>query len=95
MRKAPLVVAFLLLAGAGPAAPQTPKPGPPEKRPAADGPRLNLKLDDPRQYTRETPGEGSAGALPSLGENARALPPPSPMSTTARPFPKDTERGER
>jgi hypothetical protein len=99
MRTAPVIVAFSLLAASGLATPQAPKPAATEERPAsppAPGPRLNLKLDDPARYTRETPREGD-GALPSLGGDARRLPAtsyPTPMETT-RPFPKDTERGER
>jgi hypothetical protein len=100
MRKAPLFIAFPLLAAAGPAAPEAPKPGPSEERPASSpvspGPRLNLKLDDPARYTRETPreGNGSADALPSVGGNARPLP-ASSTPTTPPSYPKDTERGER
>jgi hypothetical protein len=100
MRKALLFIALPLLAAAGPAASQAPKPAPQEERPAAapeaaPGPRLNLKLDDAGRYTRETPREGgSYEALPSLGDGARPLP-TIPSSTSTRPFPKDSERGER
>lgn len=95
-----LVFALLLLAAAGPVAPQAPKADPSEERPAVSpsspAPRLNLKLDDPARYTREAPREsdGAAGALPTLGANARPVP-VTPMPTTTRPFPEDTERRQR
>ena len=99
MRKAPVFVALSLLAAAGPAAaqaPQAPKPAPAEERP-----RLNLKLDNPGQYARETPREAAGGNkdakdnLPSLGGNAVSFE-PSPASrsrTPTSPYPKDTETG--
>ena len=103
MRKAPrfvfLFVAFSLLAAAGPAAPQAPKPAPApaEERPA---PRLNLKLDEPaRFYTRETPADGAGGKstadnLPSLGGNPVSLEPPTapPSRPPSSPYPKDSEQ---
>jgi len=96
--KARLLVAFSLLAAAGSAASQAPDPAPPpQERSAAPGPRLNLKLDKPADYARETPREGAAGGadgLPSLGANARPMP-ATPTPTTTRPFPADSERGER
>ena len=111
MKKAPrfvfrfvfLSVAFSLLAASGLAMSQAPKPAPAEEKPAspvasplpAPGPRLNLKLDDAGRYAQEN--GGSTDALPSLGGDARLLqraPDPTPTSS-ARPFPKDTERGER
>ena len=96
MRKAALFFVFPLLAAADPAAPQAPKPAPPEERPAAPAPQLNLRLDEPGRFARETPREdsGSARALPSLGDNARPLPARS-IPTTTQPFPKDAERSER
>ena len=89
-------VAFSLLAASGPASPQASKPAPAEERPASSlvVPRLNLKLDNPAQYSQEREG-GSADALPSLGGDARPLPAKGETPTSARPFPKDTERGER
>ena len=86
-----------LLAAAGAAAAQETKKEPPpetkteQERPA---PRLNLKLENPGQYARETPPEtGKADPLPSLGGDARVVT-PVPTAPSTRPFPKDTERGE-
>ena len=105
MRKSAAFVAFSLLAAAGPAAPQAPKPAPApaEERPASSPPTtpLNLKLDQPaRFYTRETPPDGAGGKsaadnLPSLGGNAVTLerPPVSQSrSPSSTPFPQDSER---
>jgi len=104
MRKAPrfvfLFVAFSLLAAAGPAAPQAPKPAPAPAEELSPGPRLNLKFDEPaRFYTRETPPEGAGGKstadnLPSLGGNPVSLePPPASRSRPASsPYPNDPER---
>jgi hypothetical protein len=101
MRKAPLLVAFSLLAAS--AAAQTQKPAPTEQRPEATAPapapapRLNLKLDDAARYTREVPvSKGGGENLPGLGEGA------SPMERPTRDlrpdfsstFPKDTNPGK-
>jgi hypothetical protein len=105
VRKAPVFVAFALLAASGPAAPQAAKPAPPpvEERPAASSMApsrpLNLKLDLPAStYTRDASSEAAAGKdagnLPSLGGSAvpyeRA---PTPRMDSASPFPKDTAPG--
>ncbi len=65
MTKTPLFVAFSLLAAAGLAAAQAqaPAPAPSDAKaspppPAQAGTKLNLKLDNPAQYSRETPREG-------------------------------------
>jgi hypothetical protein len=99
MRKSAVFVAFSLLAAAGPAAPQAPKPAPApaEERPATP---LNLKLDGPaRAYTRETPADGAGGKsaadnLPSLGGNPVSLegPPASRPRPPSSPYPNDSEQ---
>ena len=78
----------LLLAAAGTAAAEEPKQ--PER--SEERPRLNLKLDRPGQFARETPQEEKS-TLPSLGDNARPVP-TTPAPTTSRPFPEDSERRE-
>jgi hypothetical protein len=96
MRKAALLVVLSCFAAA--AAAQAPQPAPTEERAAAPRPRLNLKLDGAAQYSREAPREEARGAesLPSLGANARPMPTTStPTPSSTRPYPKDTERGER
>ncbi len=95
------LAALAFAAAAWPAAAQTPAPA--EERPASPsaspapspGPRLNLKLDNPAQYSRETPKDsGSAEPLPSLGGDARSLPARDPArdSTSSRnsPYPQDS-----
>jgi hypothetical protein len=99
MKKAPLPIAFALLAAAGPAAAQAPAPAAveeraaPAERRAPAAPRLNLKLDNAAQYTTEAPKEKDAGAnLPVLGGNAvpyeRA---PRPRMEGTAPYPRDSE----
>ena len=94
MKKASLFVAFAFLAAAGPAAPQTQQPAPAakEERPAAPQttaprPPLNLKLDNPSQYTTESPRQKTDG-LPALGADARPLPADAPNAVV----PKDWQR---
>jgi hypothetical protein len=76
----------VLLLAAGGAAAEEPKQ--PER--SEEPPALNLKLDNPGKYARETPQEEKS-ALPSLGDTARPIP-TTPMPTTTRPFPNDSER---
>jgi hypothetical protein len=90
-------LAALAFAAAWPAAAQTPAPAeerPPSSRAApapSPGPRLNLKLDNPAQYSRETPRDsGSAELLPALGGDARALPAREPMSSRNPTYPQDS-----
>jgi hypothetical protein len=92
-----LLLTAALLGASGIALAQEKKPAPTEEKPATEQRRpLNLRLDNPSQYATEMPVEKSApGALPSLGADARTLPSGAPASTSSRPFPKDTERGER
>jgi hypothetical protein len=96
-----LFIALALAAGA--VAAQAQKPPAQEERPSVStsvsntepAPRLNLRLDDAARYSREVPREGAGSApLPTLGGDARPLP-AQRMSTTDRPFPPDSERGER
>jgi hypothetical protein len=96
MRKAPAWIAIALLGAAGPGAAQAPKPDPAAERPAAPAPRLNLKLDNPARYARESPVEGGGAALPALGGDARPLPATSPPTpNTAGTFNKDSQQGYR
>jgi hypothetical protein len=96
MKKTPLLVAFSLLAAAGPVAAQAPAPAPSDAKasqqpPAQPGTKLNLKLDNPAQYSRETPREGgSADVLPSLGANARPIEKAAPSAERTSPYPPDT-----
>ena len=60
----------------------------------APAPRLNLKLDNPAQFVRETPPpEPAKGAdgLPSLGGNAATLERTPTRAERPSPYPKDTE----
>jgi hypothetical protein len=105
MKKAPLFAAFSLLVAPGLGMPQAPQPAPAQEPPASSrasaaaspGPRLNLKLDNPAQYSRETPKDsGSADALPSLGGDARSLPvvrDSTPTRNSSSPYPQDTNPG--
>jgi len=96
MKKTPLFVAFSLLAAAGPAAPQAPAPAPSDAKtsqqpPAQPERKLNLKLDNPAQYSRETPRDGgSADVLPSLGADARPVEKTTPSAVRTTPYPTDT-----
>lgn len=94
-----LLLAGALLCAAGTALAQDKKPAAGEEKPAPEQRRpLNLRLDNPSQYVTEEPVDKSgtpAGALPSLGADARTLPSGAATSTSSRPYPKDTERGER
>jgi hypothetical protein len=102
MKKAPLFAAFSLLVAPSLGMPQAPQPAPveePRNSPRASpapspGPRLNLKLDNPAQYSRETPKDsGSADVLPSLGGDARSLPvvrDPTPTGNSSSPYPQDS-----
>jgi hypothetical protein len=96
-----MLVAFSLLAAAGPLAAQspapqpaaTPAPQPPESKPAGER-VLNLQLDDAsrRQIMRDQPvdpgaGRGAAGSLPSLGGDARPLDLTKPRESV---FPKES-----
>ena len=90
----------LAFAAAWPAAAQTPAPAeerpasPRASPPASPGPRLNLKLDNPAQYSRETPKDsGSAEPLPALGGDARSLPAREPASSRTSPYPQDSNPG--
>ena len=84
---------LVLLGVASHALAQTQKPE--EKRPdPAPAPRLNLKLDNPAQFVRETPPpEPVKGAetLPSLGGNAMTLERTPTRVERPSPYPKDTE----
>ena len=88
----------LAFAAALPAAAQTPAPAPssaqaPQQPAAQPGTSLNLKLNDPARYTRETPRDGgSADVLPSLGGDARSLPArdSTPARSSTSPYPQDT-----
>ena len=98
MRKRAAFAALSLSAAAAVASDQAPKPAPAEERsaPAPAAPRLNLRLDNPGGYARETPREGAAdAALPALGGDARTLPARSLATPLDGPFPKDSDRGER
>ncbi|HZO01921.1 MAG TPA: hypothetical protein VFB93_12035 [Burkholderiales bacterium] len=100
MRKRAAFAALSLSAAAAVASDQAPKPAPAEERsapPAAPAaPRLNLRLDNPGGYARETPREGAAdAALPALGGDARTLPARTLATPLDGPFPKDSDRGER
>ena len=93
-----LFLSGALLCAAGIALAQEKKPAAMEEKPATEQRRpLNLRLDNPSQYVTEVPVEKNAtpGALPSLGADARTLPSGAPTTTSSRPYPKDTERGER
>jgi hypothetical protein len=97
-----LLVALALAAAALPAAAQTSAPAeerPPSSRaapPPSPAPRLNLKLDNPAQYSRETPRDGAgAELLPALGGDARPIPARPLSNPLDGPFPKDSQRGER
>ncbi|HEY8251144.1 MAG TPA: hypothetical protein VIG70_11085 [Burkholderiales bacterium] len=101
MTKTSLLVAFVLLAAAGPAAPQAPAPAPSDAKaspqpPAQPAPKLNLKLDNPAQYSRETPreGGGSPDVLPSLGADARTMEKAAPLSgSRTSPYPAEPSAG--
>jgi hypothetical protein len=93
------LAALAFAAAAWPAAAQTPAPA--EERPASSpaspapspSPRLNLKLDNPAQYSRETPQDsGSAELLPALGGDARSLPATAstPSRNASSPYPQDS-----
>ena len=95
MRKAPLLIAFSLLAAS--AAAQTQKPAPAEQRPEATAPapapRLNLKLDDAARYTREVPVSKDGGEnLPGLGEGT-TFPKRDLRPDYSSTFPKDSNPG--
>jgi len=99
MTKMSLLAAFALLAAAGPAAPQAPAPAPSDAKaspqpPAQTGPKLNLKLDNPAQYSREAPREGGESAvLPSLGADARVVEKAPLSGARTSPYPQDTNPG--
>ena len=92
MKTIPILVAFSLIACAAVA--QAPKPAATEERPAAPQttaprPPLNLKLDNPSQYTTVLPREkAGADGLPALGADARPLPADAPNAVV----PKDWQR---
>jgi hypothetical protein len=88
-----ILFALSLAAAAGALATEPPKPAPPPAPEPQPGPRLNLKLDNPGRYAQEAPRE-SGEPLPTLGGDARAMP-AVPTVPSTRPFPKDTERGEK
>jgi len=95
--KQAIVFALLFSAGLATAqAPQKPAAAPPEERPVAPAPRLNLKLDDAARYTREEPvSKGGNDQLPSLGAGAVALEPAPtlPRAEPSRtPYPVDSEK---
>ncbi|HWM43020.1 MAG TPA: hypothetical protein VNP36_11325 [Burkholderiales bacterium] len=99
MKKAPLFAAFSLLFAPGLGMSQAPQPAPAEEPPASrlaspaasPGPRLNLKLDNPAQYSREMPKDsGSAERLPSLGGDARSLPARDPTASRNAVYPQDS-----
>ena len=84
----------LILGVASHAMAQTQKPDEKRAEPApAPAPRLNLKLDNPAQFVRETPADASKGTetLPSLGGNAMTLERTPTRSERPSPFPKDSE----
>ena len=100
MRKLPfllgLVLNLALLAAAGAAAAQAPKPAAEEEKRTESAPsaprRLNLKLDNPSQYSRELPRDDAAPAsstLPTLGGNALPMeaPPPPRRDTPSSSYP--------
>jgi hypothetical protein len=96
------IVALAFVATAAPAAAQAPAAAAPsdakapQQPPAQPGTKLNLKLDNPAQYSRETPRDGGAEVLPALGSNARPIPieqaPPRSGARTS-PYPPDTNPG--
>ena len=92
-----LLCVLPLLAGVAAAQPtEKPKPAAREEKPPAPAPRLNLRLDNPAQYARETPKEDAdTRSLPGLGAGALPLPPDAPRirSDAGSPYPKDTAPG--
>ena len=100
------LLALVLLAAAGSAAPQAPAPAPSTAQspePAAkSGPKLNLKLEEAdRSSPRITfePKDGAsekarAGSLPELGGRpSPALERPLAPGVRGSPFPEDTNPG--
>jgi hypothetical protein len=92
MRTLALLLAFAALPAFAQESKETkPAPQKEERRP------LNLKLDNPGSWatvapeTEKTPG----GALPSLGDDARAMPAQVPRSDSGSVYPKDTQPGGR
>ena len=94
MRRAALLVASFFAAAA--LAQTATESKPPEKTPepaATERPRLNLKLDKPSSFATMAPEEKAARkALPTLGSDARPLP-PSGVDSSNPTFPKDTAPG--
>jgi len=94
MRGTAFFLACLLASAAGA---QTQKSEEKRTERTEPAPRLNLKLDNPAQFVRETPpaepGKGT-DALPSLGGNAVTLErPAAPRVERPSPYPKDVETG--
>ena len=91
-----VLIAALLCGMASHAVAQAQKPDEKRAEPApapAPAQRLNLKLDNPAQFVRETPADASKGTetLPSLGGNAMTLERTPTRSERPSPFPKDSE----
>ena len=92
------LAAVLLLAGTAlaqaPAAPEKKEQPQPKQEPA--GARLNLSIDgidDSRGRMRFGPTEKDAGALPSLGADAREIPKTPSTGSRMSPYPPDTNPG--
>jgi hypothetical protein len=92
------MVALAFIATAAPATAQAPAPAPsdakaPPQPPAQPGTKLNLKLDNPGQYTRETPRDSGAEVLPGLGADARPIEKAPPSGARTSPYPSEPSAG--
>ena len=93
MRTVAFLVAFAALPAFAQESKETkPAPQKEERRP------LNLKLDNPGSWATVAPQSEPRDAkpgLPSLGEDARAMPTQVPRSETGSVYPKDSQPGGR
>ena len=85
---------LLLTVAAANAFAQTEKePAPAEQRPQASERRpLNLKLENPSSWARETPEAAKdqrSGTLPTLGGDARTMPAEIPRDSSRTPYPNE------
>ena len=91
MRTLALFLAFAALPAFAQESKETkPAPQKEERRP------LNPKLDNPGSWATVAPAtapKDPQSALPSLGEDARAMPTEVPRTDSRTPFPKDSNPG--
>ena len=93
-----MIRALLLLAAALPAwAQQAPTPPAEPKKEVKETERrpLNLRLDNAGSFATTAPEKEPEKDLPSLGQNARKLPPAPAAGERGSAFPKDTNPGIR